>query len=45
MLWNEILDVERIQKRLSLRAPIVEIFSNDPRLGDLAAWQPDQGAA
>jgi hypothetical protein len=45
VLWNEILDVERIQKRLSLRAPIVEIFSNDPRLADLAAWQPDKGAA
>ncbi|HEY5171419.1 MAG TPA: DEAD/DEAH box helicase [Acidimicrobiia bacterium] len=45
VLWNEILDVERIQKRLSLRAPIVEIFSNDPRLDDLAAWQPDKGAA
>ena len=45
VLWNEILDVERIQKRLSLRAPIVEIFSNDPRLSDLAGWQPDKGAA
>ncbi len=45
VLWNEILDVERIQKRLSLRAPIVEIFSNDPRLADLAAWKPDKGAA
>jgi superfamily II DNA/RNA helicase len=44
-LWNEILDVERIQKRLSLRAPIVEVFSNDPRLADLAGWQPDTGAA
>ena len=32
------LDVERIQKRLGLRAPIVEVFSNDPRLADLANW-------
>ncbi|HUI03064.1 MAG TPA: DEAD/DEAH box helicase [Acidimicrobiales bacterium] len=45
VLWNEILDVERIQKRLGLRAPIIEIFSNDPRLVDLAGWQPDEGAA
>jgi superfamily II DNA/RNA helicase len=44
-LWNEILDVERIQKRLGLHAPIIEIFSNDPRLADLAGWQPDEGAA
>ncbi|HLI73897.1 MAG TPA: DEAD/DEAH box helicase [Acidimicrobiales bacterium] len=44
-LWNELLDVERIQKRLGLRAPIVEVFSNDPRLGDLTAWRPDEGAA
>jgi superfamily II DNA/RNA helicase len=45
VLWNEILDVERIQKRLGLRAPVVEIFSNDPRLADLAGWEPDEGAA
>jgi superfamily II DNA/RNA helicase len=44
-LWNEILDVERIQKRLGLRAPLVEVFSNDPRLADLAGWEPDEGAA
>jgi superfamily II DNA/RNA helicase len=45
VLWDQILEVERIQKRLGLVAPIEEIFSNDPRLADLAAWQPDQGAA
>ena len=45
VLWNQILEVERIQKRLGLRAGIIEIFSNDPRLGDLAGWQPDEGAA
>jgi superfamily II DNA/RNA helicase len=44
-LWNEILDIERIQKRLGLRAPITEVFSNDPRLADLAGWQTDEGAA
>ena len=45
VLWDQILEVERIQKRLGLQAPITEIFSNDPRLGDLAGWQSDEGAA
>src|SRR5579863_9902432 len=46
VLWDQILEVERIQKRLGLVAPIVEVFSNDRRLGDLAAWTPaDEGAA
>jgi superfamily II DNA/RNA helicase len=45
VLWDQILDVERIQKRLGLVAPIEEIFSNDPRLADLSGWQPDEGAA
>ncbi|HUO49139.1 MAG TPA: DEAD/DEAH box helicase [Acidimicrobiales bacterium] len=45
VLWNQILEVERIQKRLGLVTPIVEVFSNDPRLKDLAGWQPDEGAA
>jgi superfamily II DNA/RNA helicase len=46
VLWDQILEVERIQKRLSLSAPIVEVFSNDRRLADLSAWSPaDEGAA
>ncbi len=45
VLWDQILDVERIQKRLGLVAPIEEIFSNDPRLADLSGWQADEGAA
>ncbi len=45
VLWDQILDVERIQKRLGLQAPIDEIFSNDPRLADLSGWQADEGAA
>ncbi len=39
--WNQILDVERIQTRVGLKMPIVEMFSNDPRLADLAGWQPE----
>jgi len=45
VLWDQVLDVERIQKRLGLQAPFTEIFSNDPRLADLAGWQSDEGAA
>jgi len=40
ILWNEQLDVEKIQKRLGLAQPVVEIFSNDPRLADLRSWDP-----
>ena len=40
VLWNEELEVKRLLKRLKLDQPIVEVFSNDPRLADLAAWDP-----
>lgn len=40
VLWNEELEVKRLLKRLKLDQPIVEVFSNDPRLVDLAAWDP-----
>ncbi|HVA74257.1 MAG TPA: DEAD/DEAH box helicase [Acidimicrobiales bacterium] len=40
LLWNEELEIERIQKRLGLSAPIVEMFSNDPRLRNLRSWDP-----
>jgi superfamily II DNA/RNA helicase len=45
VLWNQILEVERIQKRLGLQAPIAEVFSNDPRLADLATWRSGEGVA
>jgi superfamily II DNA/RNA helicase len=35
VLWNQELDVEKLQRRLGLREPIIEVFSNDPRLADL----------
>ena len=35
VLWNQELEVEKLQKRLRLREPIIEVFSNDPRLADL----------
>lgn len=40
VLWNQELEVKRMQKRLALDIPIVEVFSNDPRLADLAGWDP-----
>jgi len=40
VLWNEELEVRRLQRRLALGVPIVQMFSNDPRLGDLAGWEP-----
>ena len=39
-LWNQLVEMEVIQRRLGLRIPIVEMFSNDPRLADLVSWQP-----
>ena len=40
LLWNEELVIRRLQKRIGIDVPIVEMFSNDPRLADLAAWDP-----
>jgi hypothetical protein len=40
VLWNEQLEVERIQRRLGLSTPVVEMFSNDSRLRNLAGWDP-----
>ncbi len=39
-LWNEELEVKRLQRRLSLDVPIVEMFSNDDRLDALDRWNP-----
>ena len=40
MLWNEENAIRTVQRRLGLALPIVEVFSNDPRLADLRAWVP-----
>jgi superfamily II DNA/RNA helicase len=46
VLWNEELEVRRVKRRLALDEPIVEMFSNDERLADLAGWNPAaEGAA
>ena len=41
MLWNQENEVRVIQRRLGLQIPVVEIFSNDPRLLDLPNWSVD----
>jgi len=46
LLWNQELEIRRVKRRLDLEQPIVEMFSNDPRLADLAAWDPvEEGVA
>lgn len=37
LLWNQQLEIERLQKRLRLSEPVIEVFSNDGRLGDLVS--------
>jgi superfamily II DNA/RNA helicase len=46
VLWNQHLEIERLRKRLRLlHQPLVEVFSNDPRLADLATWDPAADSA
>ncbi len=45
VLWDQVLDVERIQRRLGLPTRVVEVFSNDARLADLARFDLDEGVA
>ena len=40
LLWNQIIEAQVIMRRLALKRPIVEVFSNDPHLKDLASWEP-----
>jgi superfamily II DNA/RNA helicase len=44
VLYNQQLAVERIERRLGIRQPIAEVFSNDPRLGDLWSWDPAEAS-
>jgi len=40
LLWNQTIEAEVIMRRLALKRPIVEVFSNDPHLKNLAEWDP-----
>jgi superfamily II DNA/RNA helicase len=39
-LWNQENEVRLVQRRLNLKQPIEEIFSNDERLTDLTRAEP-----
>jgi superfamily II DNA/RNA helicase len=41
MMWNQENEARNIMRRLGLREPIVEIFSNDPRLRTLRTFDDD----
>ena len=45
VLWNEEMEVRKLMRRLGMKHPFVEIFSNDERLKDLTAWDPAEDAA
>jgi len=45
MLWNQENDIRMVQRRLGLSIPVVEVFSNDPRLTDLASWDKEEAVA
>jgi hypothetical protein len=44
-MWDQEPEVEALQKRLGIKQPVVEVFSNDARLADLSAWDPAVDAA
>jgi superfamily II DNA/RNA helicase len=44
-LWNQENEVRLVQRRLGLKIPVVEVFSNNPGLADLAAWAREQEGA
>jgi superfamily II DNA/RNA helicase len=45
VLWDQERDIRLLQKRLGLDLPMPEVFSNDPRLADLAEWKDESVAA
>jgi superfamily II DNA/RNA helicase len=45
VLWDQELEVKAMQKRIGLDLPLVEVFSNDPLLADLAAWDGSEAVA
>lgn len=39
-MWDEELEIKRLQKRIDVIQPLTEMFSNDERLQNLAGWDP-----
>ncbi len=40
LLWNQVGEAEQLQKKIGLALPIVEMFSNNPAIQDLANFEP-----
>ena len=40
VMWNQMLEIDRLQKRLGLSFPVPEVFSNNPNLAQLDTWEP-----
>ena len=40
LLWNQMVEAEIIMCRIEIKRPIVEVYSNNPHLTDLANWEP-----
>jgi superfamily II DNA/RNA helicase len=40
VLWDQELEVRRLQKRLGVDLPMPEVFSNNEILADLTSWDP-----
>jgi len=45
MLWDQEMLIKVLQKRIGVKIPVVEMFSNDDRLDDLAGWDPEADSA
>ena len=45
VLWDEVQDAEKLKRQLGITEPTVEVFSNDPRLADLRAFEHAPDAA
>jgi superfamily II DNA/RNA helicase len=42
VLWDQVEDVQRLQRASGLHYEITKMFSNDPRLGDLSSFEPEE---
>ena len=45
LLWNQVVEAQVTMKRVGLKIPIIEVFSNDPRLQDLEHYVADPAAS
>jgi len=45
VLWDQEREAEALQRRLGITQPVIEVFSNDVRLENLAGWDPAADAA